>query len=48
MRASDYERLLDAMLQAGTQVTEASTARLLQIIDWLDRRRSRRKPQFIL
>jgi len=34
-----YERLLEAMLQAETQATEAGTARLLQLVERLDRRR---------
>jgi hypothetical protein len=38
MPVSAYERLLEAMLQAETEATEAGTARLLQLIDQLDRR----------
>jgi hypothetical protein len=43
MLAPAYERLLEAALQAETQATEASTARLLQLIAQLERRH--RKPQ---
>jgi hypothetical protein len=41
MPVSAYERLLEAMLQAETEATEAGTARLLQLIDQL-------KPRFTL
>jgi hypothetical protein len=41
MPVSDYERLLEAILQAEAQATEAGTARLLQLIAWL-------KPRFTL
>ena len=39
MPVAAYERLLEAMLQAETQATEAGTARLLQLVERLDRRR---------
>jgi hypothetical protein len=49
MPVADYERLLEETLQAEIQETEAGTARLLQLVAWMDRRRnrrsSRRKPQ---
>jgi hypothetical protein len=41
MPVGAYERLLEAMLQAETQATEAGTARLLQLI-------ARLKPRFTL
>jgi hypothetical protein len=46
MPVSVYERLLEAVLQAETQATEAGTARLLQLIDQLDRRHN--PPRFTL
>jgi hypothetical protein len=39
MRVADYERLLEATLQAEIQATEADTARLQKLIAWIDRRR---------
>jgi hypothetical protein len=44
-----YERLLEATLQAETLATEAGTARLLRLADWIDRkyhksRYDRRRP----
>ena len=38
MLVADYERLLEATLQAEIQATEAGTARLLQLVAWIDRR----------
>ena len=40
-----HEHLLEAALQAETQATEAGTARLLQLIERLERRH---KPQLTL
>jgi hypothetical protein len=40
-----YERLLEATLQAEIQAAETGTARLLQLVEWIDRKR---KPQFTL
>jgi len=40
-----YAQLLEAMLQAELQATEAGTARLLQLATRIG---SRRKPQFTL
>jgi hypothetical protein len=45
MWVADYERLLEETLQAETQATEAGTARLQQLIAWIDQRR---KLQFTL
>jgi hypothetical protein len=45
MLAPTYERLLEAALQAETKATEAGTARLLQLIERLERRH---KPRFTL
>jgi hypothetical protein len=45
MPVADYERLLEAALQAEIKETEAGTERILQIIDGIDRRR---KFQFTL
>ena len=39
MLVADYERLLEATLQAETRATEASTARLWQLIAWIESRR---------
>ena len=39
MLAPAHERLQEAALQAETQATEAGTARLLQLIERLERRR---------
>jgi hypothetical protein len=44
--APDYEYLLDEVLEAEIQATEAGTARILQIVAQIDRRY--RKPQFTL
>jgi hypothetical protein len=48
MSVLDYERLLEATLQAEMLETEACTARLLQLAAWIERRHNRRKPQFTL
>jgi hypothetical protein len=45
MPVSAYERLLDAMLEAEMQATEAGTARLQRLLAWIE---SRRKPRFTL
>ena len=45
MSALAYAQLLEAMLQAELQATEAGTARLLQLATRIG---SRRKPQFTL
>ena len=47
MWVSDYERLLEATLQAETKATEAGTARLLRLVAWIEKRR-RRNIQFTL
>jgi hypothetical protein len=47
MTAPAYDSLLDAVLQAETQATEAHTAQLHRLIAWIGKR-SRRKPQFTL
>ena len=39
MLAPAHERLLEEALRAETQATEAGTARLLQLIERLERRR---------
>jgi hypothetical protein len=39
MRMRAYERLLEAVLQAEIEASEAGTARLLQLVDQHDRRR---------
>jgi hypothetical protein len=49
MLVADYERLLEATLQAEILETEACTARLLQLVAWIDRRRNRKpQPSFTL
>jgi hypothetical protein len=45
MLVRTYEHLLDATLRAEIQATEASTARLQQLLAWVE---SRRKPLFTL
>jgi hypothetical protein len=45
MWVPEYERLLEEVLQAEIQATEAGTARLLRLVAWIDRRR---KLQFTL
>ena len=47
MWVSDYERLLEATLQAETKAAEAGTNRILQIIGQIEKRR-RRNIQFTL
>ena len=47
MGVSDYERLLEATLQAETKAAEAGTNRILQIIGQIEKRR-RRNIQFTL
>jgi hypothetical protein len=42
MPVSVYARLLEAMLQAEIQATEAGTARLQQLVAWVENRRKLR------
>jgi hypothetical protein len=43
-----YARLIEEVLQAETQATEACTARLQRLVAWLDKRSRRNEPQFTL
>jgi hypothetical protein len=39
MLVADYERLLDATLEAEIEATEAGTARILRLVEWIDWRK---------
>jgi hypothetical protein len=47
MPVHTYARLLEKLLLADTQASEASTARLLRLVAWIEKRR-RRNIQFTL